>query len=256
MLDAIRRTPKLLPLHGLTRYIRLFREDITLDSLTSLLPETVYDICTVDGMKFKTRLFRPADAIIARGQHEHAFMHARPRPGEIVADIGANIGAYTLRYARMVGHLGTVFAFEPEPHTFRLLTDNMRLNFAVNVVPMRFAIGDYDGTASFHISPTVTNHSLVYSHPRGQELQVPIRMLDTALLNGHVDFIKVDAEGAEMQVLRGAKNILEGLHPRLQIEVHHPHIPDCDVCNYLNYFDYTTTWRTQPRSPLHWVTAE
>ena len=254
MLSVVRRSPKLAPLWVLTRYTRLFRKDLTLDGIAGKFPQMIFDIHRVDGFGFKVRLFRPVDTIMVRGMTGEPFMAVTPHAGDTVLDIGANLGAYTLRYSRLVGPRGKVHAFEPEPLTFRLLSFNIAFNHAGNATAFQEAVGDWNGTADFFISPTVTNHSMVDRDPRARRIQVPLTTIDT-FQEEHVppDLVKIDVEGFEMNVLKGAAGTLTSRRPRLQVEVHHPHSDGCDVCSYLDGFGYRLEVLTRPGSRLHWV---
>ena len=151
------------------------------------------------------------------------FSEMIPR-GAIVADIGANIGYYTLIAA---GVAKKVYAFEPSPQSVKLLFENTALNhYGDHVEIHEMAISDSTGTASFSIS-AVPNHHRLLSTAEGKPkkwIEVPTTTFDEFLKDGEVDVIRMDLEGAEWLVIRGMKNLMaRSKRPlRLFMEVHPP----------------------------------
>ena len=128
--------------------------------------------------------------------------------GDTFVDAGANKGDFALIAARYVGPTGRVLAFEPEPTNFQWITRSIELNGYRQVKPFCVALDDRDGTASLHLAQMSGWHSLMAA-PSGSShgcLTVPTQKLDSVLEdelgNGRVDVLKVDVEGAEMNVLR------------------------------------------------------
>jgi FkbM family methyltransferase len=125
------------------------------------------------------------------------------RPGMVCWDVGANVGFYTLLLAELVGRSGRVFAFEPVPHNVELLRRHVEMNGYQNVRIFPCALGDFDGDAGFDPG---TNKAVGHMAAGGQ-LKVSCQRADTLLAAGEVevpDVIKIDVEGAEGGVLRGA----------------------------------------------------
>jgi FkbM family methyltransferase len=125
------------------------------------------------------------------------------QPGEIVFDVGANIGAFTLLAAKRGAH---VHAFEPDPANYEALVSNIKRNdLAVSTEQM--AIGDSTGTASFDRPPS-ENSGLGRLTEKG--IPVRIETLDNYCGRRGVfpDLLKVDVEGAETLVLSGARKLL------------------------------------------------
>jgi FkbM family methyltransferase len=143
-----------------------------------------------------------------------AFFRDRLFPGGVVFDVGANIGHFTLLAAKHVGSLGHVHAFEPSPKEFRKLASNVVLNQFANVTLNQTAICDRTGTIAFHLCEDGLGlyNSLAKSiHPTAVTIIVPCTTIDDyVVLHGirKVDLVKIDVEGAEPMVLRGASTLL------------------------------------------------
>jgi FkbM family methyltransferase len=151
------------------------------------------------------------DLAILLGNHEPEVMRwFAPRAGEVVVDAGAHIGVYTLRAA----HAGArVLAFEPDPGTASMLAGNIRLNGFQDVTVRQVALGDVAGEVSLYIpSDYAGRASVAHSRPSDTVRTVPLALLDDELLAlgvGGVDWLKVDVEGAEVELLRGAVRTLD-----------------------------------------------
>ena len=125
------------------------------------------------------------------------------RPGMVCWDVGANVGFYTLLFAELVGVSGRVFAFEPVPRNLELLQRHVSMNRYQNVRIFPCALGDFDGEAGFDLGPNPSMGHMAAGGP----LKMRCSRGDTLLAAGEVeapDVIKIDVEGAEGDVLRGA----------------------------------------------------
>ena len=142
-------------------------------------------------------------------------------PNGVVIDIGANQGSLTAQFADRVGPHGVVYAIEPQ----RGLRDGLSaLHPAVRVLTM--AIGATDGTAMLHLGQQSEHASLYEPNvlaPTGEHEAVMVRSLDslqgTGELPSHVDLIKVDTQGAEAAILRGAARLLREARPAWYLEL-------------------------------------
>jgi len=134
------------------------------------------------------------------------------KPGNTVLDIGANIGYYTLIFARLVGNQGRVFSFEPEPTMFSILTENVALNSYPNVTMLQKAVSDKDGTMDFFADAFSNLDHRLYPSPDVNEVSFPVDVvrLDSLpeLKDTHVDLIKMDIQGAECAALKGMSTLL------------------------------------------------
>ena len=133
------------------------------------------------------------------------------REGDVVLDLGANIGYYTLLAARLAGPKGRVYAFEPEPLNYSLLLKNVELNGYANVVAMQQAVSDKLGTVKFFLDRENTGAHTMYQHEgtKGYIEVETVTMDDFFRDKGRrVDVIKMDIEGAEMAALAGMEGII------------------------------------------------
>ena len=154
-------------------------------------------------------------------------MQSLMEPGMIVYDIGANTGFLSVIAARLVGPSGCVICFEPLPSNAQQIKHNMQLNNFAHFTIRCEALGVDDGEACFLVSaePTWGKLASVGSSVAQQvgEIEVPVRRLDTVLAEGalpYPDLIKIDVEGAEVDVLAGSRQSLQRARPILLIELH------------------------------------
>jgi len=175
---------------------------------------------------------RPADVvdrdIYLYGAHEYVtatvFGHLA-RPGDVVVDAGAHIGAFTLLAAHRVGPAGKVLAFEPNPLQRDRLARNVATNGLAQVDVRAEALSDHDGRALLHLSDDETrsgNASLAAGHGSAGAVPVDLIRLDDLrdLLGlGCVDLIKLDVEGAEADVIAGASATIDACRPAIVFEV-------------------------------------
>jgi FkbM family methyltransferase len=131
------------------------------------------------------------------------------REGMVVIDVGAHIGYYTLLAARTVGQAGRVHAVEPSRENQEFLAENIRLNGMENVTLHSCAAGKSQGNRVFHLTGSSDSHGF-YPHPcteTVQTIEINVRPLDE-IVQGSVDAIKIDVEGAEIEVLQGMSRVL------------------------------------------------
>ena len=140
-------------------------------------------------------------------QAEAVFFGKYLRPGDVVIDVGANVGLTTLAAARAVGDSGRVIAIEPHPRIFRYLRENVALNRAANVSLHNFALGNAEGTLLLS-DMSADDHNFIA--PGAGRLQVPVRRLDQLPIDSpRIDLLKIDVEGYENYVLQGAAATLQ-----------------------------------------------
>src|SRR5215467_419836 len=153
------------------------------------------------------------------------------RPGDTVVDLGANYGEYTFLLANLTGEKGKVYAVEPVPETFQILSEVVRRLCLRNVELFNYAVSEKDGWASMDIPLHQYGGSNFYmarivskeSSPNPlASFVVLCRSLDSLLLNRlatAVSFLKCDVEGHELAVLKGGSRFFERNKPAMMIEV-------------------------------------
>ncbi len=159
------------------------------------------------------------------------------RPSSTVIDIGAHIGAHTLYMSRMAGPAGRVYAFEPQKKLYRELVHNMQLNGALNVVPLRYAIGDTSGVIEMNM-PTEGNEGGTSVGKGGD--QAELRTIDSFGFD-NVSLIKIDVESMEDPVLRGARQTILRSRPVLLVEIQGGYIPESAPPEVRERIEATTT---------------
>jgi FkbM family methyltransferase len=149
-------------------------------------------------------------------------------PGGVMIDVGANQGFYSLLGSRTVGPTGRVFAFEPAITERRKLHRNLALNRCRNVVVEPLAVGSEEGSADFYLclghqgSWSSLREPAADMTAKSQLVQVDITTLDAYSRRAgleDIDLIKIDVEGGELNVLRGATDVLDRFRPVLLCEV-------------------------------------
>jgi FkbM family methyltransferase len=162
--------------------------------------------------------------IFGRGYEEEVeFFEEFLQPGDRMLDIGANFGLYSLMAAARVGPSGRVDAFEPFPESFALLERNIAANRSGFVHAFPFALGERSSTAilSLHADPGRNSIANLGEASVGT-LPVRVEPLDAVLPEPGrpVDAIKIDVEGWELAVFRGAARILSASRPVIVLEVY------------------------------------
>ena len=146
-----------------------------------------------------------------------AFVESCLRPGMVAIDAGANIGWYTLAMARAVGPAGLVYAFEPADEELTRLRSNVRLNALENVRVKPLALAEAEGWTT--LSDTLDAGT---TYVGGGKRPIATTSLDRLVADERlerVDFIKMDVEGSELNVLRGAREVLRRFRPMIMVEL-------------------------------------
>lgn len=143
------------------------------------------------------------------------------KAGDVVVDLGANIGAYAIRAAVAVGPAGRVYAFEPLERTRKRLERAVQLNGVCNVSISDEAVGKESGYAQLSVKDRGSSASLVAASRATETQAVRVTTLDEfAKSNGvtRIDWIKMDIEGAEPLALAGMKNTIASCRPNFLFE--------------------------------------
>jgi FkbM family methyltransferase len=181
------------------------------------------------GYKFFCRINR--DDFLFMTNHENEVMeHFKPNSGEIVVDVGAHIGLYSLIAAKKVGASGKVIAIEPDPENFRILRKNIVLNQSMNIDALECAAYSAKERLKLFL-PELEQGRTIFNtvmQERGKTsvnfLEVEANTLDNILESKNikeVNWIKIDVEGAELEVLKGAsKTLSSNKNTTFVIEIH------------------------------------
>lgn len=155
------------------------------------------------------------------------------KPGDVVIDVGANSGLYSIFYSRLVGEQGRVYAFEPGVDTYSFLTENLALNNCNNVSPYNFALSNKESLVemvSYHAGNIKLQEGDSFKYIRevpagrtqpGEETMKAFRLDDLEEFNAlsRLDVIKIDVEGAELLVLEGSRNTILKHQPVIIFEL-------------------------------------
>lgn len=168
--------------------------------------------------------------------------HHEIKSTDIIIDAGAHVGLFTLKVAKKAKD-GLVLAVEPHPYNFALLKENILLNRLRNVILIRVALSNFNGESKLYIGKTSSLHTIVpkRSHTfisnKGEWIKVRTRTLDSILEElgiKEVNFMKIDVEGLELEVLRGAEKTLTH-SKRIAVSVASYHYPTeaKEIINFL-----------------------
>ena len=144
---------------------------------------------------------------------ETQLIRSMLKKGDTVIDIGANIGYYTLLMAETVGSEGCVYAFEPEPNNYGLLTKNIKANNYSNIIPVQKALSDKDGSIKVYCDErnfsgaTFAKENLAIKSNNFTE--VLTTSLDKCFVDSKIRLIKIDTQGAEGLIMAGAQSLLK-----------------------------------------------
>jgi FkbM family methyltransferase len=203
------------------------------------IANTVYDIVRPHGalsvnVEGSTIHLKPEDRtitplLIANGSYEESETETCKKfikPGMTVIDIGANIGYFSCLFARLVGSGGKVISFEPEPDNFKWLNKNIQENHYSCIEANNLALADKEGSLDLYVgevSQTTSSFiedNIVYEN-HVDKVPVKTAKLDDFLEQqavDSVDFIKIDVQGFEETVFRGAQKTLSSAHISMIME--------------------------------------
>lgn len=171
---------------------------------------------------------RALDMVIGRYEPAiQAVLESTLRAGDVAFDIGANLGYFTLVMAKQVGPRGRVVSFEPDPEMFSALTRNVGRNVGDSdgIIAVPAALGAEAGAGRFARGSRSTRGKVVSA---GGDLEVDLMKVDDAADRfGVPRLLKIDVEGAELDVLRGAPTVLKSEKPLVLVELHSEELERC-----------------------------
>jgi FkbM family methyltransferase len=158
----------------------------------------------------------------------------------IVCDVGANIGAHTLVFSRLAKQ---VYAFEPVPLTFNALAGMVALNDLDNVTCVQGGISDIEGVMSFQSLVTNFENNFGAAQLSTFNGTNPVQVFP---LNIPCDFLKIDVEGMELQVLKGAREVIQQCRPVIYVEADRQDDRTSKLVLLLTEYGYDLNWHTPP----------
>lgn len=184
-----------------------------------------------DGIRYRLDISQQIEHALFWGfndtSKERFYRHVQP--GWVCADVGTNIGEVSMNLARRVGPAGRVFSFEPDPRTYAKLLHNLSLNPGLKVTALNMGAGEKPETLKLYQFQEGNDGANRILRDKAEAAGLPergevrIARLDDVLLHEHhigrLDLIKIDVEGFEHQVLKGARALLQEFKPRMVIEV-------------------------------------
>lgn len=197
------------------------------------MDETVYDI-----QGFKMYLDEHDSLGLKKNPeydiHEINLIKSVVGANDVVVDVGANIGYYTLLMAERAR---LVYAFEPDLTNFEILIKNIKLNGMTNVTAYNFAVGPNHGTVPLNLCTFNSGMHRIYQSEWCKGDVVHVSMVPLNNIVKHVDFIKMDIEGSEFGALQGAEDLIKNSRPIMLMEFHPPGIEEYGV-NPVKQFNY------------------
>ena len=219
-----------------------------------------YEKDTVSGpnrlkkVRYGTLLYNPNDRYVGRSidlygeysDEEAVLFRSLLKPGAVALDIGAHIGPHTLVLADSVGPEGAVLAFEPQRVLFQMLCANMALNNHTNTYCYHAAVGHRTGSVFVpELDYTVENNFAglaLGGYHQGEKVRM--QTIDSMDLQ-RCDLMKIDVEGMELGVLKGAQKTIERFRPALYIENDRKE-KSADLIEHVRSIGYDLYWHRPP----------
>ncbi len=180
------------------------------------------------------------------GQQEYALLSSVTSASSVIAEVGANMGAHTVRLAKHVGMQGRVVAFEPQPVMFQALCGTIALNSLMNVDCYPYALSSESGRLvipSLDYRQQNNFGGISFETPADQGLPVPLNRFDDVYLLPRLDLMKIDVEGMELSVLEGAEAMINKFRPVIYMENDHKDKSPA-LLQWLFDHDYRVWWHT------------
>lgn len=163
--------------------------------------------------------------------------------GNVVVDVGAHIGIFSVKAARKVGNPGVVIAIEPEEENYSFLIANKKINSLENIIPIYGALADHTGRALLYSWRGHSGGFSIVEKHSSHCVEVPVFTLDnlaSKLYLRRIDFLKIDAEGSELEVLKGGRRMLQGASAKIVVAGYHESDDPKKISNFLQSLGYKT----------------
>ncbi len=224
--------------------------------------------CRVNGFKvyFPARWFRYFESDYEK--ENIAFLKNNCKSGATVLDIGAHLGLMSAICAQLAGDKGHVYAFEPTPLTFGVLKKVTRMNDAQDIIhPVNKAVSNFTGELDFFVDENAGSNanSLVSRNDKNRNTRkTGVITIDDFVKEQRltkIDLIKIDAEGSELDVLRGGMNSMLQFRPKMILALHPQLIKNNgqnagDIYDLLGEMSYRIFFREAPISKQEFETKE
>lgn len=159
--------------------------------------------------------------------HSTNLVHKLIKKGDVVLDVGANIGYYAVIFSKLVGESGKVHAFEPTEHFLAPLRENLKINNITNVEVHTFGLSDKVQSLLIDIGPSsATLHSPLGFDTVLRQERIALSTLDVFVEEAgiqRIDFIKIDIDGHEPLFFEGAWRTILKFSPKILFEISHLH---------------------------------
>lgn len=181
-------------------------------------------VVEIDGIKYSL-IDRESFDIVNESE---SFISAwlKPKKGDVFLDIGAHIGKYTFKMAREIGETGLVISVEPNPNNYEMLQKGIKLNNIQSVIALNIAAWNIESTLKLYIGHLAGHHSTKIDWKLGYH-EVRARPMDDVIKElgiDKVDWIKIDVEGAEEEVLSGLEKTISNHKAKVIVELSHENI--------------------------------
>jgi FkbM family methyltransferase len=232
VLNSFRR---LFILSGFDRVLANFTRNNKMNSLPAklipanyLYPSGSTRTCVNNGVNFNVDISEYNGHAVYFGLREPATqkLFSLIKPGMVVYDIGANIGVITLNIAKRIQPRGKVFSFEPDPYNFKCAQANINRNNFSKIKLLNLGLGDEKTTAFlYNVNPNNRGMQRLLQSNSNKEFEKTQVQIDTLDNTAQIfsmpapSLMKIDVEGFELKVLKGATHIIDEYKPLLFIEL-------------------------------------
>jgi FkbM family methyltransferase len=142
--------------------------------------------------------------------------------GDVIFDVGAYCGTQSIYWSKIVGESGKVICFEPDSRNYDVLKKNIDLHNASNITALKLGLFSEDKTIYFSNNGSMGSQVIKEGNENTSEIQVrTLESIFKELNLTKLDFIKMDIEGSEMEVLKSSKEFIQKLKPSFIIEPHY-----------------------------------
>jgi FkbM family methyltransferase len=187
------------------------------------------------------------------------FINNYVREGMFAIDIGAHIGLLSVIISKKIASTGKCYSFEPTPSTFKLLSETIKINeLTGTIIPSQMAVSDTVGKTKFYVTDIEAHNSNSLSSSHREQsnehaVEVEVTTVDSFINQNkltQLDFLKIDAEGAEYAVLKGSEKSIEKFQPLILLAIHPKFIENfgdnlSDIWEFLVQHNYKVIYKSE-----------